>query len=326
MDFNLSTVSFLSEKNFTPIDTDKVYDVVIIGGGPAGLTAAVYCMRKGVDTAVIVNHIGGQVAETSSIENYMGYRYVNGVELVEKFREQVQQFSIGYDEGNAVETIEDDGIKRVMLNGGKIVKGKTLIIASGKSWRKLGVPGEQRLTGKGVAYCTICDAPLFAGKKVVVVGGGNSGVEAAIDLASVAREVVIVQILDKLTADKILLDKLSGFRNVSFVLSSSVKEIAGDAKVKSVVIENTITREVSEIPTDGVFVEIGLDPNSSFAKGIVDMNKYGEIVVDCACRTSRDGIFAAGDVTTVPFKQIIIAGGEGAKAALSACEYLMNKE
>lgn len=251
---------------------------------------------------------------------------MNGVELVEKFREQVQQFSIGYDEGNAVETIEDDGIKKVMLNDGKIVKGKALIIASGKSWRKLGVPGEQRLTGKGVAYCTICDAPLFAGKKVVVVGGGNSGIEAAIDLASVAREVVVVQILDKLTADKILQDKLSGFSNVSFVFSSSVKEITGEENVKSVVIENTSTRDKSEIITDGVFVEIGLDPNSGFAKGIVEMNKYGEIVVDCACRTSREGIFAAGDVTTVPFKQIIIAGGEGAKAALSACEYLMNKE
>ncbi|HOP30302.1 MAG TPA: FAD-dependent oxidoreductase [Spirochaetota bacterium] len=326
MDFNLSTVSFLSEKNFVPIDTGKVYDVVIIGGGPAGLTAAVYCMRKGVDTAVIVNHIGGQVAETSSIENYMGYRYVNGVELVEKFREQVQQFSIGYDEGNSVETIEDDGIKKVMLTDGRIIKGKTLIIASGKSWRKLGVPGEQRLTGKGVAYCTICDAPLFAGKKVVVVGGGNSGVEAAIDLASVAGEVVVLQLLDKLTADKILQDKLAGFSNVSYIYSSSVQEITGDDKVKGVIIENNNTHTVSEIVTDGVFVEIGLDPNSGFAKEVVEMNKYGEIVVDCACRTSREGVFAAGDVTTVPFKQIIIAGGEGAKAALSACEYLMNKE
>lgn len=325
MDFNLSTVSFLSEKNFTPIDADKVYDVVIIGGGPAGLTAAVYCMRKGVDTAVIVNHIGGQVAETSSIENYMGYRYVNGVELVEKFREQVQQFSIGYDEGNAVETIEDGPVKKVMLKDGRIVKGKTLIIASGKSWRKLGVPGEQRLTGKGVAYCTICDAPLFAGKKVIVVGGGNSGVEAAVDLASVAREVVVVQILDKLTADRILQDKLSSFSNVSYIFSSSVKEILGEENVKSVIIENTDSHDITEVITDGVFVEIGLDPNSSFAKGVVEMNKYGEIVVDCACRTSVEGVFAAGDVTTVPFKQIIIAGGEGAKAALSACEYLMNK-
>jgi len=326
MDFNLSTVSFLSEKNFKPIETDRIYDVVIIGGGPAGLTAAVYCMRKGVETAVIVNHIGGQVAETSSIENYMGYRYVNGVELVEKFMEQVLQFSIGYDEGNAVETIEDDDIKKVMLTDGRIIKAKTLIIASGKSWRKLGVPGEQKLTGKGVAYCTICDAPLFTGKKVVVVGGGNSGVEAAVDLASVAREVVVVQLLDKLTADKILQDKLSGFGNVSFVFNASVREISGDEKVKSVVLENINTQEISEIETDGVFVEIGLDPNSSFAKEVVEMNKYGEIVVDCACRTSREGIFAAGDVTTVPFKQIIIAGGEGAKAALSACEYLMNKE
>lgn len=326
MDFNLSTVSFLSERNFTPIDTERVYDVIIIGGGPAGLTAAVYCMRKGVSTAIIVSHIGGQVAETSSIENYMGYRYVNGVELVEKFREQVQQFSIGYDEGHGVETIEDDGIKRVMLDDGRIVKGRTLIIASGKSWRKLGVPGEQRLTGKGVAYCTICDAPLFAGKKVIVVGGGNSGVEAAIDLALVAREVVVVQLLKELTADKILQDKLIGFHNVSFVYGSSVKEILGDNRVSAVVVENTGTHEIAEITADGVFVEIGLDPNSGFAKGVVEMNRSGEIVVDCACRTNRDGVFAAGDVTTVPFKQIIIAAGEGAKAALSACEYLMNKE
>ncbi len=238
----------------------------------------------------------------------------------------MQQFSIGYDEGNGVETIEDDEIKRVMLDDGRIVKGKTLIIASGKSWRKLGVPGEQRLIGKGVAYCTICDAPLFAAKKVVVVGGGNSGVEAAIDLASVAREVVVVQNIDKLTADKILQDKLMGFHNVSFVYSSSVKEIKGEDKVTAVVIENTVTHDLSEISADGVFVEIGLDPNSGFVNEVVEMNRYGEIIVDCACRTNVDGIFAAGDVTTVPFKQIIIAGGEGAKAALSACEYLMNME
>lgn len=324
MDFNLSTASFLSEKNFTPIDTERVYDVVIIGGGPAGLTAAVYCMRKGVSTAIIVSRIGGQVAETSSVENYMGYRYVNGVELVEKFREQVQQFSIAYDEGNGVETIEDDSIKRVMLEDGRIIKCSTLIIASGKSWKKLGVPGEQRLTGRGVGYCTICDAPLFAGKKVVVVGGGNSGVEAAIDLASVAKEVVVVQLLEKLTADKILQDKLICFHNVSFIYGASVKEISGDDRVTGVVLEKTGTHEISEIGTDGIFVEIGLSPNSGFAEGIVEMKSSGEIIVDCACRTSREGIFAAGDVTTVPFKQIIIAAGEGAKAALSACEYLMN--
>ena len=325
MDFNLSTASFISEKNFTPVDTEKVYDVVIVGGGPAGLTAAVYCMRKGVSTAIIVKSIGGQVAETSSVENYMGYRYINGVELVEKFREQVQQFSIAYDEGHEVETVEDSDIKKVMLADGRIVKGKTLIIASGKSWKKLGIPGEQRLTGKGVAYCTICDAPLFAGKKVVVVGGGNSGVEAAVDLAGVASEVVVIQLLGELTADKILQDKLMAFHNVSFIYSSSVKEVFGDDRVTGIMIEDVTTNEVSEVKTDGLFVEIGLDPDSGFVKDIVEMNKYGEIVVDCACRTSREGVFAAGDVTTVPFKQIIIAGGEGAKAALSACEYLMNK-
>jgi alkyl hydroperoxide reductase subunit F len=323
MDFNLSTISFVSEKNFTPIDTEKIYDVVIIGGGPAGMTAAVYCMRKGVDTAIIIKSIGGQVAETSSVENYLGYKYINGVELVDKFKEQVFQFSVGYEEGQGVSAIQDGEIKKITLEDGRVVHSRALIIASGKSWKKLGVPGEQRLTGRGVAYCTICDAPLFAGKKVVVVGGGNSGVEAAIDLASVASEVVIVQLLDELTADKILLDKLGTFSNVSMILSSRVTDIAGEDKVNEVTVQQVETGAVTIVKTDGIFIEIGLDPNSSFVRGVVEMNSSSEIEIDSRCATNREGIFAAGDVTSVPFKQIIIAGGEGAKAALSACEYIL---
>jgi len=323
MDFNLSTVSFVSEKNFTPIDTEKIYDVVIIGGGPAGMTAAVYCMRKGVDTAIIIKSIGGQVAETSSVENYLGYKYINGVELVDKFKEQVFQFSVGYEEGQGVSAIQDGEIKKITLEDGRVVQSRALIIASGKSWKKLGVPGEQRLTGRGVAYCTICDAPLFAGKKVVVVGGGNSGVEAAIDLASVASEVVIVQLLDELTADKILLDKLGTFSNVSMILSSRVTDITGEDKVNEVTVQHIETGAVTIVQTDGIFIEIGLDPNSSFVRGVVEMNSSSEIEIDSRCATNREGIFAAGDVTSVPFKQIIIAGGEGAKAALSACEYIL---
>ncbi len=326
MDFNLNAVSFLNEKNATPLDTERTYDVAIIGGGPAGLTAAVYCMRKGVDTAIIVKHAGGQVSETSAIENYMGYRYINGVDLVEKFREQVQQFTIGYGEGIGAASIEDGRIKTITLDDGRAVRGRTLILASGKSWRKLGVPGEQRLTGRGVAYCTICDAPLFAGKTVVVAGGGNSGVEAAIDLAAIAGEVIVVQNLDRLTADAILTDKLAGFGNVRHVYKSSVREIKGENAVTSVVLEDAATGASTEVAADGIFIEIGLEPNSGFARGVVEMNDTGEIVVDCACRTSRAGVFAAGDVTTVPFKQIIIAGGEGAKAALSACDYLKKTE
>jgi len=326
MDFNLSAVSFVSEKNFTPIDTGKIYDVLIVGGGPAGMTAAVYCMRKGADTAIIIKSIGGQVAETSSIENYLGYKYINGVELVDKFKEQVFQFSIGYDEGHGVAAIEDGGIKRVTIEDGRVIQCRALIIASGKSWKKLGVPGEKQFTGKGVAYCTICDAPFFAGKKVIVVGGGNSGVEAAIDLASVASEVIIVQLLEELTADKILLDKLGTFSNVSMIFNSSVTEITGEDKVHEVTVKRVDTGIISKISTDGIFIEIGLDPNSSFACGVVEMNSSSEILVDSRCATNREGIFAAGDVTSVPFKQIIIAGGEGAKAALSACEYILKRK
>ena len=326
MDFNLSTISFVEEKNFTPIDTGRIYDVLIIGGGPAGMTAAVYCMRKGVDTAIIIKSIGGQVAETSSVENYLGYKYINGVELVDKFKEQVFQFSVGYEEGQGVSAIEDGDIKRVTLEDGRVIKSRTLIIASGKTWKKLGVPGEKRLTGRGVAYCTICDAPLFAGKKVLVAGGGNSGVEAAIDLASVASEVVIIQLLDELTADKILLDKLKTFSNVSMIFSSRVTDITGENKVSEVSIQHVDTGVVTRVKTDGIFIEIGLDPNSSFVRGVVEMNSSNEIEIDSRCETSREGIFAAGDVTSVPFKQIIIAGGEGAKAALSACEYILKKK
>lgn len=325
MDFNLSLVSFVTEKNFTPVDPGRIYDVLIIGGGPAGMTAAVYCMRKGVDTAIVIKSIGGQVAETSSVENYLGYKYINGVELVDKFKEQVFQFSIGYEEGQGVSSVEDGEIKKITLEDGRVLQSKTLIIASGKSWKKLGVPGEQRLTGKGVAYCTICDAPVFAGKKVIVVGGGNSGVEAAIDLASIASEVVIVQLMDELTADKILIDKLGSFSNVSMIFNSRVTEIIGEEIVNEVAIQNADTGNISKVRTDGIFIEIGLDPNSGFASGVVEMNSSSEILIDSRCATNREGVFAAGDVTSVPFKQIIIAGGEGAKAALSACEYLLKK-
>ena len=326
MEYNLSTISFISEKNFTPVDTNKIYDVLIIGGGPAGLTAAVYSMRKGAETAIIVKNIGGQVSETSSVENYLGYKFINGVELVEKFREQVFQFNTGYEEGQGVSSIEDGEIKKIILDDGRILQSRTLIIASGKSWKKLGVPGEQKLTGKGVAYCTICDAPFFTGKKVVVVGGGNSGVEAAIDLASLASEVVIVQLLEELTADKILLDKLGSFKNVSIIFRSRVTAITGEDRVREVSVQNIDEGTVEMMPADGIFIEIGLEPNSSFASGVVELNSSSEIIVDNRCATNRKGIFAAGDVTSVPFKQIIIAGGEGAKAALSACEYILKRK
>ncbi|OHD65728.1 MAG: hypothetical protein A2176_13925 [Spirochaetes bacterium RBG_13_51_14] len=325
MDFNLSAGMFDSELNFNPLVSDKTYDVMILGGGPAGLTAAVYCIRKGVSTGLIVKEIGGQVALTAGVENYMGYRYINGVELVQKFKEQVFQFGIDYDEGTAVQSIDAGDIKKVHFEDGRVFSAKALIIATGKSWRKLGVPGEEEFRGRGVAYCSTCDAPFFSGKNVVVVGGGNSGVEAAIDLARVAEGVTMVQFLEKLTGDTILIDKLSAFKNVRVIYESEVTSIDGRDSVESVSVKNRKTGVVDQIAAQGIFVEIGLIPNSGIVKGLLQLNQAGEIMVDCSCRTSVPGIFAAGDVTDVPFKQIIVAGGEGAKAALTACNYVLNR-
>lgn len=325
MDFNLNIGAFSSEQRTVPLDASVLYDVLIIGGGPAAMTAAVYCMRKGVKTGFITKDIGGQVGETSGIENYLGYKYIEGHELVQKFAEQVKQFEIAIKEGAAVTRITDGDEKSVLLDNGEKFRAKAIILATGNRWKKLNVPGEERLIGKGVAYCTICDAPFFAGKNVIVVGGGNSGVEGAIDLAKVAREVTIVQFLDKLTADKILIDKLLEFSNVSILYEHEVKEIQGNERVSGAVVIDRKTKQEKLIGLDGVFVQIGLSPNSDMVKGVVALNERGEIIVDCACKTGAEGIFAAGDVTSVPYKQIIIAAGEGAKAALSACDYVLRK-
>jgi alkyl hydroperoxide reductase subunit F len=326
MDFNLSSSTFTAEPNFKPLNPEKIYDVLILGGGPAGLTAAVYCIRKGVSTGLIVKEIGGQVAITSGVENYLGYRYINGVELVEKFRDQVSQFGIDYDEGDAVKAIESGTVKKIIMEDGRSFSTKSLIIATGKSWRKLNVPGEDKFMGHGVAYCSTCDAPFFAGRRVIVVGGGNSGVEAAIDLAKVAQDVVVVQFLDRLTADKILTEKLGEFKNVHVMYEREVASINGRNSMESAILKNRRTGAQEEIIADGIFIEIGLIPNSAIAKGLVGLNSDGEIMVDCSCRTNVPGIFAAGDVTDVPFKQIIVAGGEGAKAALSACNYVLQMD
>lgn len=324
MEINLSTSLFSAERNFLDLDESTIYDVLIIGGGPAGLTAAVYCMRKGLATALVAESVGGQVAETSGIENYLGYRYIDGSELVDKFREQVLQFGIAFAAKTEVTTLEDGEYKLVTLKDGRKIRCRTLIVASGKQSKKLQVPGENELIGHGVAYCAICDAPFYAGRKVVVAGGGNSGLGAAIDLAKVATHVTIIQRRDRFTGDQILIDKLAGFSNVDYRLEHHITSINGSKKVESVTLMNRKTEKTEELATDGVFVEIGLLPKSQFTKGILRQNEFGEIIVDCFCRTSSPGIFAAGDVTSVPYKQIIIACGEGAKAALSAADYLLN--
>lgn len=326
LDFKLSSSLFASDRKFRAFDQTVVYDTIILGAGPAGLTAAVYCMRKGMVTGLITRQVGGQVAETAGIENYLGYRYINGSELVDKFRDQVSQFGIAFEEHGDVATITDGPLKQVTLADGRVFQCRTLLIATGKQPKRLDVPGELTLVGHGVAYCAICDAPLFAGQRVVVVGGGNSGVQAAIDLAKVASHVTLVQRRDRLISDKILIDKLAAFTNVDYLYEHLVTAIHGEKNVSGVTLQNRKSGETRELETDGVFVQIGLIPNSAFAQGVVAMNTIGEIHADSFCRTDRAGIFAAGDVTDVPYKQIIIACGEGAKAALAMYDYLLNQQ
>lgn len=321
-DFSLAN----QENRLKKIDASLLYDVIIIGAGPAGLTASVYCMRKGLKTALVTQNVGGQVIETASIENYTGYRYIEGFELVEKFREQIKQFELYFLEGyGAISLSSTNKEKIIKLEDGRTLRTKTVIITTGKSPRRLNVENEELFIGKGVHFCAICDAPFYKNKNVAVVGGGNSGVEAAIDLAKLAKNVTIIQNDAKLTADKILIEKLNEFKNVNVIYSSKVIKIIGNNTVTGCKIVNLQTSQESELSLDGIFVEIGLIPNSSFVKGLIELNEFNEIRIDSMCRTNIDGIFAAGDVTSVKFKQIIIAGGEGAKAALSAYEYLLKE-
>lgn len=326
MEFNLSAGLFTAESKFSKFESEKIYDVIIIGGGPAGFTAAVYCMRKGLSTGILVKKVGGQVAETAGIENYLGYRYINGIELVDKFKDQVQQFEIAFEEGPEVSGIEDGEVKKVILRDGRSYFTRSIIIASGKQWRKLNVPGEREFTGRGVAYCSTCDAPFFEDRRVFIVGGGNSAIEAVIDLAKVAEHVTVVLRNDKFKGDSILIDNLKEFSNIDYMHFNDIIEIKGHDIVEGVTLKNSKTGEIIEKETDGVFVEIGLVPNTEFAEGVIEMNSQKEIIVDSSCRTNVKGIFAAGDVTSVPFKQIIIACGEGAKAALAVSEYLNRNE
>lgn len=323
--FNLPGLKTIEERT-VPLNPSIVYDVLIIGGGPAALTAAVYCMRKGVKAGLITLDVGGQVAETSTIENYMGYSHIEGITLVQRFKEQVEQFEIGFLQGYKATKVIDDNIKKVECEDANVYLTKSIIITTGKRWRRLNIPGEAELTGKGVAYCAICDAPLFKDKDVIVVGGGNSAIEAAIDLAKVATSVTVVQLLPHLTADKVLIDELSKFTNVTVLFEHEVRAIHGTQSVEAVTLFDNKNKKDDTRKVQGIFIEIGLVPNTEFVKDVVALNQYGEIIVDCSCRTSRPGIFAAGDVTSVPYKQIIIAAGEGAKAALSACDYVLTNK
>lgn len=316
LDLNVS-----NKKN--KINYNKTYDLAIVGIGPAGLTAALYAKRKGLDIIIIGNKEGGQVKDTTWVENYLGFEKIKGEELANKFKKHIENNEIDIYNDKSVKAIENDDLKKIILSNKKEIKSKALIVATGGSPRKLNVKGEEEFYSKGVTYCAICDGPLFKEKNVAIAGGGNSAVEAAIDLSKIASHVTIIQ-RSTLKADKILIDKLKDISNVDILLQHQVKEISGDKRVRKVTALDKKNDKIVEIKIDGLFVEIGNIPNSK-PFNILDMNPKKQIIVNKKNETSIPGIFAAGDVTNVSYKQIIIAASEGAKAALTATDYLNKK-
>ncbi|MBX9767060.1 MAG: alkyl hydroperoxide reductase subunit F [Bdellovibrionales bacterium] len=299
------------------------FDVVVVGGGPAGAAAAIYSSRKGLKTALLAERMGGQVQDTKGIENLVSVVYTEGPELAAQLYKHVASYPITVLETRRVKKL--DPLKNLDLEGGEKISGDAIIITTGAKWRELGVPGEKEYLGRGVAYCPHCDGPFYKGKKIAVIGGGNSGVEAAIDLAGIAGEVVLLEYADGLKADQILVDKLNSLQNASVIRSAQTRQLVGDSqKIVAIEYMDRKTEQLKRIPIDGVFVQIGLLPNSDFAKETIALSKFGEIIIDEKCRTNVPGVYAAGDVTTVPYKQIVIAMGEGSKAALAAFEDKMH--
>lgn len=299
-----------------------MYDVTIIGMGPAGLTAAVYAARKKLSILLLGKEYGGQVAWTSEVENYMGFQYISGPELVKKFEEQVKQYPVERKQGSAVKLEKKNGFLVVRTDAGESIETKTLIVAAGKYPRRLDVPGEKKFTGRGVSYCAVCDAPLFSGMDVAVVGGGNSALEAAYDLLKIAGQVYIIS-LGEWTADPVLADKVRDRDNLQKMVGYQTVSINGDRSVSGITLRSMETGEQKEIPVQGVFIEIGTLPGSDFVEGFLELNENKEVVVDCNCNTSVPGVFAAGDITNIHDKQVIVAAGEGAKAALGSYKYLL---
>lgn len=297
------------------------FDVVVVGGGPAGASAAIYSVRKGLKTALLAEKFGGQVQETKGIENLISVPYTEGPQLSANLNQHVAAYPIHVLEHRKVKTIQRDGVKKIDLESGEYLTAEAIIVATGAKWRELGVPGEKEYLGRGVAFCPHCDGPFYKGKKIAVIGGGNSGVEAAIDLAGIVKEVVVFEFNPQLKADQILVNKLKSMPNVSIVTNAKTQQILGDGqKVNGIEYVDRATNQVKQMPLEGLFIQIGLLPNSGFLKGVVELSKFGEVIVDNKGHTSAPGIYAAGDVTTTPYKQIIIAMGEGAKAALAAFE------
>jgi alkyl hydroperoxide reductase subunit F len=320
----LELLSTLEQKLGTlgPVEAAVVdYDVVVVGGGPAGASAAIYSARKGLRTALVADRVGGQLKETLGIENMIGQKYTEGAKLAADLETHLGAYSVELLEHRRVVKLERGDKHELVLESGERVRGDAIVVATGAKWRELQVPGEREYIGRGVAFCPHCDGPFYAGKRVAVVGGGNSGVEAALDLSGIVAEVTLIEYDDELKADAVLVEKLRARPNVRVITQARTSAIRGDgSKVTALEYEDRASGTVRSLELDGVFVQIGLVPNSGFLDGVVERNARGEIVVDDKGRTSTPGIYAAGDVTTIPFKQIVIAMGEGAKVALSAFE------
>lgn len=299
-------------------------DLIIIGAGPAGITAAVYAARQQLDFTVISPDIGGQAAWSGDIENYTGFQFITGPDLAEKFKEHLEKYSFDLKEGYTVEKVEKiDGGFGVKIKDGEEMSAKTLIIASGKIPRPLKVKGEDEFKGRGLTYCATCDGPLFAGKDVAVIGGGNSALDATLQMMKIAKKVYLININTALSGDIVMQEKVKAAKNVEMLSSAVTKEVAGDKFVDTLKVE--VGGKPRELKVQGVFVEIGLIPNANFID-FVRKNKIGEIEINCGAQTSVPGIFAAGDVTDVPAKQIVIAAGDGAKAAMAAFKYLSTRK
>ncbi|MHB0763134.1 alkyl hydroperoxide reductase subunit F [Stutzerimonas sp. NM35] len=303
------------------------FDVLVIGGGPAGAAAAVYAARKGIRTGVAAERFGGQVLDTMAIENFISVKATEGPQLARALEEHVREYEVdimNLQRASKLIPAGAEGLHTVEFENGARLQSKTVILSTGARWREMNVPGEQEYRGRGVAYCPHCDGPLFKGKRVAVIGGGNSGVEAAIDLAGLVAHVTLLEFGESMRADAVLQNKLRSLPNVTILTMAQTTEVLGDGqKVTGLVYKDRNTDELHNVELEGIFVQIGLLPNSDWLKGSVELNRFGEITVDAKGQTNIPGVFAAGDVTTVPYKQIVIALGEGAKASLSAFDHLI---
>ncbi|KZX64370.1 alkyl hydroperoxide reductase subunit F [Stutzerimonas frequens] len=316
-----------SARDAEKLKAKDAFDVLVVGGGPAGAAAAIYAARKGIRTGVAAERFGGQVLDTMAIENFISVKETEGPKLARALEEHVREYEVdimNLQRASQLIPAGDDGLHRVQFENGGELKAKTLILATGARWREMNVPGEQEYRGRGVAYCPHCDGPLFKGKRVAVIGGGNSGVEAAIDLAGIVAHVTLLEFGEELRADAVLQRKLNSLPNVRVLKMAQTTEVMGDGqKVTGLVYKDRTSEEMHSVELEGIFVQIGLLPNSEWLKGTLELSRFGEIIVDAKGQTSIPGVFAAGDVTTVPYKQIVIAVGEGAKASLSAFDHLI---